>query len=1601
MSQNNSFYPSHGCEPSTSFHSELTYSATDRLTTSFSSYTSKYTVASTRSSDTTIRKGPSTPPPEEEEGTVSPLPWRRLLGRIEVCKDAESRSQYKQLLERYGNHNFSERKHRAIHQGKDLYEDFATTYKEPEREWQLIESRIFGNKPKKYSFLNIMVKDSKGNLKATKRVNGVCMEYPEFTKEEVHDPRGPPNAQRFVIREYSEVDVVIDNNYCAAPPRREVCITNLNDNVREEYLLSICSKFGHVNYLHIYTNPDPKVRKHLGFALLEFTCEEDAMSFVKHYTETPTIMGFPVKVFIDTLGFWATEEYKKVTKFDAPLPPRHANLTDVIATARLRHLVKLVNAEDGIIDSREALEPNHVSSNGDGKKGCHTPPEPPSTKKGPKTPEFAERKRSSSQNSSNTFDSLSPGPRRYKDRSRSDKYDKYSYKNDKYSKYDDRKRRRSLSSASDGSSSDNARYSRRKSGRYDDRESGSQRKRVSRFDRMNVTQSPMNPVKQEPDQPLSQPVPQLIKPTIKPHSQEKEHDYSDYILKQDGVFWDATSAFVWRDYPLQYFNRYADAAEQAKVIEYGWQQHEGDVTRFPTCYIDLGYAYYTTKLKYPQPPVDTMKENIDLAKQSLKTEMLFHLTQAVGQIIEHKLYLEMEKMHNAYDAEVKKREAEKAKQKVQLKQFDLEAYLEGQSRRQSVFGSVSFNKNNVVSKKRDDKKNKHSKRGHVTINGKKRAILSDSEDFSDDDAKSISSISSSNIRRSPTPEERDYMNVKTEVDENIPKSPINSDDSATEDKASIPLVSTLEVTKDDCNNAAQLQKVKNSDGALQKVVDDSDSDESLILKTSKKKKLNKEVTVLSTTSEEEESSDSDSDEDSDSSSTSSSSSEPRMCTIEDAARAFEESRKKSVPWRIEPAKEAASTSDTKKKEEVNVEIKKEKKEEVNVFLQGSDRIIRRVDYCENDSSGDDESDWEDSDKKKKPKAKKKASPRNDDSDEEVVVQKPKAKKNQKDSKKADVKPKADTKQKADAKQKNDTKQKANGKKKAAKAPKSTPATPSLPRKNSETTRSPRENSEGPTSPMNTSEAVRSPKKAFETVKSPKNTPESPRSPIKTSEASQSLKNTSEASQSPKKTPKHVESPLKYTIDSESLSLPPSSEYDKTYQPTTQESSMSSSEEASQKSSDEADSQTSEPNQAGGVYSALPGTKPPEPIDSSSVESSDDESWTEHLSGSEADKSKSHTPKPQTPKNSALTEPLISKEELLKQLQQKLKEKQQELSLQKEEHKPVIYDPMPRAWLQVPVQEKRRSIDEKFYQKRVVELKPKDNKFANVKFPKRSNEQEKELLYKAIDEEDAMYVANVAQEHRYHFQVGHEEQRHELFFANPFTYNRVDDESESEKKKPRRKEELTCARIRAYVRGQAKKHVLPAREQGALEITERDERAARNRQERSRELKLLQRGLYSSIGDRSLVRSNNMFFRHKQLKFARSRIHGWGLFAVEDVQPHELIIEYVGEMVRSTVADAREVGYTKRGIGSSYLFRLDSDFVIDATKSGNVARFINHSCSPNCYAKILNVGTQKKICIYGKRFISKGEEITYDYKFPFEEEKIVCFCGADNCRGSLN
>uniref|UniRef100_A0A671KVT3 Histone-lysine N-methyltransferase SETD1B-A-like n=1 Tax=Sinocyclocheilus anshuiensis TaxID=1608454 RepID=A0A671KVT3_9TELE len=164
----------------------------------------------------------------------------------------------------------------------------------------------------------------------------------------------------------------------------------------------------------------------------------------------------------------------------------------------------------------------------------------------------------------------------------------------------------------------------------------------------------------------------------------------------------------------------------------------------------------------------------------------------------------------------------------------------------------------------------------------------------------------------------------------------------------------------------------------------------------------------------------------------------------------------------------------------------------------------------------------------------------------------------------------------------------------------------------------------------------------------------------------------------------------------------------------------------------------------------------------------------------------------------------------------------------------------------------------------------------------------------------------------------------------------------------------------------------------------------------------QRRLLSSFScDSDLLKFNQLKFRKKKIRFCKSHIHDWGLFAMEPIAADEMVIEYVGQNIRQVIADMREKRYEEKGIGSSYMFRVDHDAIIDATKCGNFARFINHSCNPNCYAKVITVESQKKIVIYSRQPINVNEEITYDYKFPIEDEKIPCLCGAENCRGTLN
>ncbi|XP_078124346.1 histone-lysine N-methyltransferase 2B isoform X3 [Sander vitreus] len=135
---------------------------------------------------------------------------------------------------------------------------------------------------------------------------------------------------------------------------------------------------------------------------------------------------------------------------------------------------------------------------------------------------------------------------------------------------------------------------------------------------------------------------------------------------------------------------------------------------------------------------------------------------------------------------------------------------------------------------------------------------------------------------------------------------------------------------------------------------------------------------------------------------------------------------------------------------------------------------------------------------------------------------------------------------------------------------------------------------------------------------------------------------------------------------------------------------------------------------------------------------------------------------------------------------------------------------------------------------------------------------------------------------------------------------------------------------------------------------------------------------------------------------RSEIHGRGLFCKRNIEAGEMVIEYAGTVIRAVLTDKREKYYDGKGIGC-YMFRIDDFDVVDATMQGNAARFINHSCEPNCYSRVINVDGGKHIVIFALRKIYRGEELTYDYKFPIEDEnsKLHCNCGARRCRRFLN
>ena len=125
---------------------------------------------------------------------------------------------------------------------------------------------------------------------------------------------------------------------------------------------------------------------------------------------------------------------------------------------------------------------------------------------------------------------------------------------------------------------------------------------------------------------------------------------------------------------------------------------------------------------------------------------------------------------------------------------------------------------------------------------------------------------------------------------------------------------------------------------------------------------------------------------------------------------------------------------------------------------------------------------------------------------------------------------------------------------------------------------------------------------------------------------------------------------------------------------------------------------------------------------------------------------------------------------------------------------------------------------------------------------------------------------------------------------------------------------------------------------------------------------------------------------------RSKIHGSGVFAAEPISKNTRIIDYAGELVRNRDSEAREERYLAEGC--VWVFRVNGTWSRDAAVGGNVARFINHSCRPNCYVHI----TGGIIWIRAARKIRRGEELTYNYHTD-GEGLIKCFC-RPGCQGLI-
>ncbi len=150
-------------------------------------------------------------------------------------------------------------------------------------------------------------------------------------------------------------------------------------------------------------------------------------------------------------------------------------------------------------------------------------------------------------------------------------------------------------------------------------------------------------------------------------------------------------------------------------------------------------------------------------------------------------------------------------------------------------------------------------------------------------------------------------------------------------------------------------------------------------------------------------------------------------------------------------------------------------------------------------------------------------------------------------------------------------------------------------------------------------------------------------------------------------------------------------------------------------------------------------------------------------------------------------------------------------------------------------------------------------------------------------------------------------------------------------------------------------------------------------------------------------------KRRKIERRQSPIHGSGVFATQAIAAGERIVRYKGRLRSHAEVDAEYGEHVDTG--HTFLFTLNAHYVIDANHAGNIARWINHSCHPNCEAILYpdkkGRPHKDKIRIHALRDIAAGEELCYNYGItldlphtPARKKLWRCLCGAENCTGTL-